>query len=140
MRVRGETIDEITGAVTAMREKMLRISALPDAIDVCGTGGDQAGTLNISTAVALVCAACNVPVAKHGNRAASSKSGAADVLAALGVNIDADIETIQRALVEKRARASLSSRSRPFARHSATARCRGAGRRGATKSMPSPSG
>src|SRR6185369_11494819 len=81
MRVRGETIDEITGAVSVMREKMLRISALPDAIDVCGTGGDQAGTLNISTAVAFVCAACNVPVAKHGNRAASSKSGAADVLA-----------------------------------------------------------
>jgi len=100
MRVRGETIDEITGAVTAMRDKMLRISALPDAIDVCGTGGDQAGTLNISTAVAFVCAACNVPVAKHGNRAASSKSGAADVLAALGVNIDADLETIERALVE----------------------------------------
>ena len=100
MRVRGETIDEITGAVTVMREKMLRISALPDAIDVCGTGGDQAGTLNISTAVAFVCAACNVPVAKHGNRAASSKSGAADVLAALGVNIDADLETIERALVE----------------------------------------
>jgi anthranilate phosphoribosyltransferase len=100
MRVRGETIDEITGAVTAMRDKMLRIQALPDAIDVCGTGGDQAGTLNISTAVAFVCAACNVPVAKHGNRAASSKSGAADVLSALGVNIDADIETIQRALVE----------------------------------------
>ena len=100
MRVRGETIDEITGAVSVMREKMLRISALPDAIDVCGTGGDQAGTLNISTAVAFVCAACNVPVAKHGNRAASSKSGAADVLSALGVNIDADLETIQRALVE----------------------------------------
>ncbi len=100
MRVRGETIDEITGAVTAMRDKMLRIPALPDAIDVCGTGGDQAGTLNISTAVAFVCAACNVPVAKHGNRAASSKSGAADVLAALGVNIDADLETVQRALVE----------------------------------------
>lgn len=100
MRVRGETIDEITGAVAVMREKMTRIDALPDAIDVCGTGGDQVGTLNISTAVAFVCAACNVPVAKHGNRAASSKSGAADVLAALGVNIDADMETIQRALIE----------------------------------------
>ncbi|HEX6118377.1 MAG TPA: anthranilate phosphoribosyltransferase [Dongiaceae bacterium] len=100
MRVRGETIDEITGAVSVMREKMLRVSGLPDAIDVCGTGGDQAGTLNISTAVAFVCAACNVPVAKHGNRAASSKSGAADVLSALGVNIDADLETIERALAE----------------------------------------
>ena len=77
MRVRGETIDEITGAVSVMREKMTRIAAPANAIDVCGTGGDQAGTLNISTAVAFVCAACGVPVAKHGNRAASSRSGAA---------------------------------------------------------------
>ena len=100
MRVRGETIDEITGAVSVMREKMTRIAGPANAIDVCGTGGDQAGTLNISTAVAFVCAACDVPVAKHGNRAASSKSGAADVLAALGVNIDADMETIERALNE----------------------------------------
>lgn len=100
MRVRGETIEEITGAVSVMREKMLRISALPDAIDVCGTGGDQAGTLNISTAVAFVCAACNVPVAKHGNRAASSKCGAADVLAALGVNLQADMALVERALAE----------------------------------------
>lgn len=98
MRVRGETIDEITGAVSVMRDKMTRINAPANAIDVCGTGGDQAGTLNISTAVAFVCAACDVPVAKHGNRAASSRSGAADVLAALGVNIDADTETIERAL------------------------------------------
>jgi anthranilate phosphoribosyltransferase len=98
MRVRGETIDEITGAVSVMREKMTRIAGPANAIDVCGTGGDQAGTLNISTAVAFVCAACDVPVAKHGNRAASSKSGAADVLAALGVNIDADMETIESAL------------------------------------------
>ncbi len=100
MRVRGETIDEITGAVSVMREKMTRINAPANAIDVCGTGGDAAGTLNISTAVAFVCAACGVSVAKHGNRAASSKSGAADVLAALGVNIDADMETIERALSE----------------------------------------
>ncbi len=100
MRVRGETIDEITGAVSVMRDKMTRINAPAEAIDVCGTGGDQAGTLNISTAVAFVCAACGVPVAKHGNRAASSKSGAADVLAALGVNIDADMETIEGALAE----------------------------------------
>jgi anthranilate phosphoribosyltransferase len=100
MRVRGETIDEITGAVSVMREKMTRINAPANAIDVCGTGGDQAGTLNISTAVAFVCAACDVPTAKHGNRAASSKSGAADVLAALGVNIDADTETVERALNE----------------------------------------
>lgn len=100
LRVRGESIDEITGAVTVMRQKMLRIDAPADAIDVCGTGGDGAHTLNISTAVAFVCAGCGVKVAKHGNRAASSKSGAADVLAALGINIDADIAVVQQALWE----------------------------------------
>ena len=100
LRVRGETVDEITAAVKVMRERMLRIEAPADAIDVCGTGGDNAGTLNISTAVAIICAACGVKVAKHGNRAASSKSGAADVLAALGVNIDADPALLQKALWE----------------------------------------
>lgn len=100
LRVRGETVDEITAAVKVMRERMLKIEAPADAIDVCGTGGDHAGTLNISTAVALICAACGVKVAKHGNRAASSKSGAADVLAALGVNIEADPATLQKALRE----------------------------------------
>lgn len=100
LRVRGETVDEITAAVKVMRERMLKIEAPEDAIDVCGTGGDNAGTLNISTAVAIICAACGVKVAKHGNRAASSKSGAADVLAALGVNIDADPALLQKALWE----------------------------------------
>ena len=100
LRVRGETVEEITAAVKVMREKMTRIEAPANAIDVCGTGGDHAGTLNISTPVAILCAACGVAVAKHGNRAASSKSGAADVLAALGVNIDADMAVIQRALKE----------------------------------------
>jgi anthranilate phosphoribosyltransferase len=100
LRVRGESIDEITGAVTVMRQKMTRIDAPAGAIDVCGTGGDGAHTLNISTAVAFVCAGCGVKVAKHGNRAASSKSGAADVLAALGVNIDADLAVVQKALWE----------------------------------------
>jgi anthranilate phosphoribosyltransferase len=100
LRIRGETIDEITGAVQVMREKMVRIDGPEGAIDVCGTGGDGQGSLNISTAVALVCAACGVPVAKHGNRAASSKSGAADVLAALGINIDADLSVVRRALWE----------------------------------------
>lgn len=100
LRVRGESIDEITGAVTVMRQKMTRIEAPTGAIDVCGTGGDGAQTLNISTAVAFVCAGCGVKVAKHGNRAASSKSGAADVLAALGVNIDADLTVVQKALWE----------------------------------------
>ena len=88
LRVRGETVDEITGAVTAMRAKMLRVTAPPDAIDVVGTGGDASGSFNISTCAALIVAGAGVPVAKHGNRALSSKSGAADVLAALGVNID----------------------------------------------------
>lgn len=100
LRVRGETIEEITGAVRAMRNKMLPIKAPAGAIDVCGTGGDGGGTLNISTAVAFVIAACNVPVAKHGNRAASSKSGAADILAALGVNIEADFPLLEKALSE----------------------------------------
>ena len=100
LRVRGESIDEITGAVTVMRQKMTRIEAPAGAIDVCGTGGDGAHTLNISTAAAFVCAGCGVKVAKHGNRAASSKSGAADVLAALGVNIDADLAVVQKALWE----------------------------------------
>jgi anthranilate phosphoribosyltransferase len=98
LRVRGETIPEITGAVRAMRAKMTRIEAPDGAVDTCGTGGDAAGTWNISTAAAIVVAACGVPVAKHGNRGLSSKSGAADVLAALGVNIDADMTLIRQAL------------------------------------------
>jgi anthranilate phosphoribosyltransferase len=100
LRVRGETVDEITGAVQALREKALRMSAPPNAIDIVGTGGDASGTFNISTGAALVVAACGVPVAKHGNRALSSRCGAADVLAALGVNIDAEIDVLERALSE----------------------------------------
>ena len=88
LRVRGETVEEITGAVTAMRCKMLRVAAPPDAVDVVGTGGDASGSFNFSTCAALIVAGAGVPVAKHGNRALSSRSGAADVLAALGVNID----------------------------------------------------
>ncbi len=100
LRVRGETVEEITGAARVMRAKALRIEAPPGAIDTCGTGGDSAGTWNISTATALVVAAAGVPVAKHGNRALSSRSGAADVLAALGVNIDCDMSLVKRALWE----------------------------------------
>src|SRR5712672_3585885 len=100
LRVRGETVEEITGAARSMRAKALRIDAPPGAIDTVGTGGDGAGTFNISTAASLVVAGCGVPVAKHGNRAFSSKSGAADVLAALGVNIDCDMAIVRRCLWE----------------------------------------
>src|SRR6187455_1613468 len=88
LRVRGETVDEITGAVTTMRSKMLGVKAPPGAVDVVGTGGDASGSFNISTCAAFIVAGAGVPVAKHGNRALSSKSGAADVLQALGVKID----------------------------------------------------
>src|ERR671926_1014953 len=94
LRVRGETVEEITGAVTAMRSKMLTVEAPPDAIDVVGTGGDASGSYNISTCAAFIVAGCGVPVAKHGNRALSSRSGAADVLGALGVKIDLSPEQI----------------------------------------------
>jgi anthranilate phosphoribosyltransferase len=100
LRVRGETVEEITGAVTTMRAKMLRVEAPPDAIDVVGTGGDASGSFNISTCAALIVAGAGVPVAKHGNRALSSRSGAADVLAALGVNIDLTPEKISRCIRE----------------------------------------
>ncbi len=100
LRVRGETVEEITGAARAMRAKMLTIDAPEGAIDTCGTGGDAKGTYNVSSASAFVVAACGVPVAKHGNRALTSKSGAADVLTALGVNIDADMSLVQGALNE----------------------------------------
>ncbi len=100
LRVRGETVDEITGAVRTMRAKALAVAAPDGAIDVVGTGGDGSGSYNISTAAAIVVAGCGVPVAKHGNKALSSKSGAADVLAALGVNIDADMALVEKAIRE----------------------------------------
>lgn len=94
MRVRRETVAELTGAVRAMRSRMAGIVAPPGAIDVCGTGGDNSGTLNVSTAVTFVLAGCGVPVAKHGNRALSSRTGGADVLAALGVNVDIPLDRL----------------------------------------------
>ncbi len=100
MRVRGETVDEITAGAQAMRDKMKRVKAPVDAIDIVGTGGDARGTYNISTAAALVVAGCGVPVAKHGSKAVSSKSGASDVLTSLGVNMMADIPTVEKAVEE----------------------------------------
>lgn len=95
---RGETAAEIAGAARILREKSHTIQAPPGAVDCCGTGGDGIGTYNISTAVALVAASCGVPVAKHGNRSASSKSGAADVLEALGVRLDLPFPRLEEAL------------------------------------------
>src|SRR5213594_3919486 len=100
LRVRGETVDEITGAVSAMRGKMLRVQAPADAVDVVGTGGDGSGSVNVSTCAAFIVAGAGVPVAKHGNRALSSRSGAADVLAALGVNIELTPQGVTRCIKE----------------------------------------
>ncbi len=100
LRVRGETVSEITGAARAMRAKAHIIQAPENAIDIVGTGGDGTGTYNISTGAALVVAGCGVPIAKHGNRALSSKSGSADVLTELGMNNEADFDLVQRSIWE----------------------------------------
>lgn len=100
LRVRGETSDEIAGAVAAMRARMRRVRAPEGAIDIVGTGGDGHGTYNVSTLAAMIVAACGVPVAKHGNRAASSRSGSSDVLAALGVAVGLDVPAVERCIAE----------------------------------------
>ncbi len=100
LRERGETVEEIVAAASMMRSKALRIRAPAGAIDTCGTGGDGADTFNISTAAAIIVAGCGVPVAKHGNRSASSKSGSSDVIAALGVNLIASPALIERCIAE----------------------------------------
>ena len=100
LRVRGETIDEIAGAVGAMRGKMLPVKAPPEAIDIVGTGGDSSGSYNVSTLASIITAACGVPVAKHGNRAASSRSGAADVLTALGVKVGLEPAATERCIAQ----------------------------------------
>src|SRR5947209_10356743 len=100
LRVRGETVDEITGAVSAMRAKMLRVTAPPDAIDIVGTGGDGSGSVNVSTCASFIVAGAGLPIAKHGNRALSSRSGAADVLTSLGVKIDLKPEQVGRCVRE----------------------------------------
>jgi anthranilate phosphoribosyltransferase len=98
MRVRRETVAELTGAVRAIRARMLHVEAPMGAIDVCGTGGDNTGSLNVSTAVTFVLAGLDVPVAKHGNRALSSRTGGADVLTALGVNVDVPLDRLAAVL------------------------------------------
>ncbi len=98
LRVRGETTDEISGAVSALRSRAVRVTAPANAIDIVGTGGDNSGSFNISTLASIIVAACGVPVAKHGNRAASSKSGTADVLSALGVKVGLDPVGVERCL------------------------------------------
>ncbi len=100
LRLRGESVDEITGAARTMREKAATVSAPEGAIDTCGTGGDAKGTYNISTCTAFVAAGAGVPVAKHGNKSVSSRSGSADVLAALGVNLDVGPDVVARAIGE----------------------------------------
>jgi anthranilate phosphoribosyltransferase len=119
MRVRGETVAEITGAVRAMRARMTAIEAPEGAIDVCGTGGDGAASLNVSTAVTFVVAGCGVPVAKHGNRALSSRSGGADVLTALGVNVDAPMDRLRAILDEAGCVFLFAPRHHPSMRHAA---------------------
>ena len=100
LRVRGETIEEITGAVIAMRARMLRVEAPARTIDIVGTGGDGHSTYNVSTLAALIVAACGVPVAKHGNRAASSRSGSSDVLTVLGVRMGLAPQEVEACIVE----------------------------------------
>ena len=117
LRVRGETVDEITGAVSAMRARMVSVAAPRNAIDVVGTGGDNLGTYNISTLASFIVAACGVPVAKHGNRAASSKSGAADVLTALGIRIDLGPAAIERCIAEAGIGFMMAPMHHPSMRH-----------------------
>lgn len=117
LRVRGETIDEIAGAVATMRDKMVRVEAPAGAIDIVGTGGDNQHSVNISTASALVIAGAGVPVAKHGNRAASSQTGTADVLAHLGVKLDIPADAISLCIREAGIGFMFAPQHHPAMRH-----------------------
>ena len=119
MRVRGETVPELIGAVRAARSRMLTVEAPDDAMDVCGTGGDGAGTLNVSTAVTFVLAGLGVPVAKHGNRALSSRTGGADVLTTLGVGIEPPVERLAAILRAARCVFLFAPRHHAALRHAA---------------------
>jgi anthranilate phosphoribosyltransferase len=122
LRVRGESVDEITGAVCAMRAKMVAVPPVPGAIDVVGTGGDSSGSWNVSTLAGLLVAACGVPVAKHGNRAASSKSGAADVLQALGVKVGLSPAGVSECLAKTGFAFMIAPAHHPSMRHVAPVR------------------
>jgi anthranilate phosphoribosyltransferase len=122
LRIKGETVEEITAGATAMRVKAQKFNSVPGAIDTCGTGGDSRGTYNISTATAFVLAAAGVPVAKHGNRSVSSNSGSADVLSVLGVKIDAEPVISERCLRECGMAFLLATRFHPAMRHVAPVR------------------
>lgn len=122
MRTRGETVPELTGVVTALRRRMAQVEAPVGAIDVCGTGGDGAASLNISTAVTFVLTACGVPVAKHGNKALSSRSGGADVLAALGISIEPPTDRLAAILRQVGCVFLFAPRHHPALRHAASTR------------------
>lgn len=122
LRIKGESIEEITAGAMAMRAKAKPIRVPPGTIDTCGTGGDGRGTHNISTAVAFVLAACGVPVAKHGNRSVSSQSGSADVLMALGINIEAEVPVLERCLEEANICFLMAPKFHPAMRHVAPIR------------------
>ncbi|ATN34282.1 anthranilate phosphoribosyltransferase [Rhizobium sp. ACO-34A] len=122
LRVRGETVDEIAGAVSIMRSKMVSVEAPEDAIDIVGTGGDGTNTYNISTLASLIVAGAGVPVAKHGNKALSSKSGTADALSQLGVKLDIDPETISRCIREAGIGFMFAQLHHPAMRHVGPAR------------------
>lgn len=122
LRVRGETVDEIAGAVSIMRQKMVPVDAPEDAIDIVGTGGDGTNTYNISTLAALIVAGAGVPVAKHGNRALSSKSGTADALSQLGVKLDIEPDLISRCVREAGIGFMFAQLHHPAMRHVGPAR------------------
>lgn len=119
---KGETMDELMGAVTSLRSHAIGVQGPPGAMDIVGTGGDIHGTLNISTAAAFVVAACGVPVAKHGNKAASSRSGSSDVLKELGVQIDPDLGVVERCLEEANIAFLFAPRHHPAMKHVAGVR------------------
>jgi anthranilate phosphoribosyltransferase len=122
LRVRGEAVSEIAGAARAMRARALAVEAPPGAVDTVGTGGDNSGSFNVSTAAAIVVAGAGVPVAKHGNRNFSSKSGSADILAALGVNLDCDLVLVKRAIWEAGIGFLMAPRHHSATRHVAPTR------------------